>query len=105
MVVGGGGTSSPSNTRFYTPPHCRVITAVGPPGSTGRRPPIYVNEPAPWSAVRNEAHAYGFAAFTVDPGTHPGAVTTMKVTYYDVLGPDGQITPFESFTLKRPRRD
>ena len=105
MVVGGGGTSSPSNTRFYTPPHCRVITAVGPPGSTGRRPPIYVNEPAPWSAVRNEAHAYGFAAFTVDPGPHPGAVTTMKVTYYDVLGPDGQIAPFESFTLKRPRRD
>ena len=105
MVVGGGGTSSPSNTRFYTPPHCRVITAVGPPGSTGRRPPIYVKEPAPWSAVRNEAHAYGFAAFTVDPGSHPGAMTTMKVTYYDVLGPDGQIAPFESFTLKRPRRD
>jgi len=27
------------------------------------------------------------------------------VTYYDVVGPDGQIAPFESFTLQRPRRD
>jgi len=106
MVIGGGGTSAPSNTRFYTPPHCRVITAVGPPDPrTGRRPPVYVNEPAPWSAVRNEAHAYGFAAFALDPGSHPGAVTTLKVTYYDVLGPDGRLTAFETFTLRRPRRD
>jgi hypothetical protein len=105
MVIGGGGTSAPSNTKFYTPPHCRVITAVGPPGPTGRRPPVYVNEPAPWSAVRNAAHAYGFAAFTVDPGSHPGDVTSIKVTYYDVVGLDGQLAPFESFTLKRPRRD
>src|SRR3984957_19913731 len=78
MVIGGGGTSAPSNTRFYPPPHCRVITAVGPPGPTGRRPPVYVNEPAPWSAVRNTAHAYGFAAFTVDPGSRPGDVTSIK---------------------------
>jgi hypothetical protein len=25
--------------------------------------------------------------------------------YYDVVGPDGQIAPFETFTLTRPRRD
>ena len=31
--------------------------------------------------------------------------TTIKVTYYDVVGLDGQLTPFESFTLRRPRRD
>ena len=105
MVIGGGGTSAPSNTRFYTPPHCRVITAVGPPGPTGRRPPVYVNEPAPWSAVRNADHAYGFAAFTVDPGSRPGGVTSIKVTYYDVTGPDGQMAAFETFSLRRPRRD
>jgi 3',5'-cyclic AMP phosphodiesterase CpdA len=105
MVIGGGGTSAPSNTKFYTPPRCRVITAVGPPGANGKRPPVYVNEAAPWSAVRNEAHAYGFAAFTVDPGTRPGGVTSIKVIYYDVIGPDGQLSPFETFTLHRPRRD
>jgi 3',5'-cyclic AMP phosphodiesterase CpdA len=105
MVIGGGGTSVPSNTKFYTPPRCRVITAVGPPGSTGRRPPIYVSEAAPWSAVRNEGHAYGFASFTVDPGSRAGGVTSIKVTYFDVVGPDGQLAPFETFTLKRPRRD
>jgi hypothetical protein len=105
MVIGGGGTSRPSNALFFDPPQCRVVTAVGPPDpKTGRRPPIYVNEPAHWSAVRNAAHAYGFAAFEVDPG-RPGGMTTIKVTYYDVAGPDGRLAPFETFTLRRPRRD
>jgi 3',5'-cyclic AMP phosphodiesterase CpdA len=106
MVIGGGGTSVPSNQLFFDPPGCRVIVAVGEPhAETGKRPPVYVKEEAPWSAVRNAAHAYGFAAFTLDPGSHPGDVTTLKVTYYDVVGSDGQLAPFESFTLRRPRRD
>ncbi|MEV4261087.1 hypothetical protein [Kribbella sp. NPDC049584] len=53
--------------------------------------------------MRNAAHPYGFAAFTVDPG-HPGGQTTMAVTYYDVLGSGGELSEFESFTLKRLRR-
>ncbi|HLZ85265.1 MAG TPA: metallophosphoesterase family protein [Caulobacteraceae bacterium] len=106
MVIGGGGTSRPSNHEFFTPPKCRVITAVGEHSpATGKRPPVYVMEPAPWSAVRNAAHAYGFAAFTLDPGSRPGGPTTIKVTYYDVVGPGGQLAPFETFTLSRPRRD
>ncbi len=106
MVIGGGGTSVPSNTLFFDPPQCRVITSVGPPDpKTGKRPPVYVKEQAPWSAVRNAAHSYGFAAFTVDPGSERGGFTTIKVTYYDVVGTDGQLAPFESFTLRRPRRD
>jgi Purple acid Phosphatase, N-terminal domain/Calcineurin-like phosphoesterase len=106
MVIGGGGTSFPSNTLFFDPPQCRVITAVGAPDpKTGKRPPVYVKEQAPWSAVRNAAHSYGFAAFTVDPGSDPGGFTTIKVTYYDVVGTDGQLAPFETFTLRRPRRD
>ena len=106
MVIGGGGTSAPSNQLFYDPPACRVITAVGPPEAvTGKRPPIYVKEEAPWSAVRNAAHAYGFAAFRLDPGSRPGGYTTITVTYYDVVGNDGQLAPFETFTLRRPRRD
>jgi hypothetical protein len=31
MVIGGGGTSFPSNALFFDPPQCRVITAVGEP--------------------------------------------------------------------------
>jgi hypothetical protein len=29
----------------------------------------------------------------------------MKVTYYDLVGLDGELAPFETFTLQRPRRD
>jgi 3',5'-cyclic AMP phosphodiesterase CpdA len=106
MVIGGGGTSAPSNTLFFNPPACRVITAVGAPDpTTGKRPPIYVHEAAPWSAVRNAAHSYGFAAFALDPGSKRGGFTTITVTYYDVVGTDGQLAPFETFTLRRPRRD
>jgi 3',5'-cyclic AMP phosphodiesterase CpdA len=106
MVIGGGGTSVPSNQLFFNPPACRVITAVGEPDpTTGKRPSVYVKEQAPWSAVRNAAHSYGFAAFTVDPGSQRGGITTIKVTYYDVVGPDGQLAPFETFTLRRSRRD
>jgi hypothetical protein len=40
MVIGGGGTSAPSNQLFFNPPACRVITAVGEPDpATGKRPP------------------------------------------------------------------
>jgi hypothetical protein len=106
MVIGGGGTSLTSNKLLFDPPRCRVITAVGERNpATGKRPPVYVSEPAPWSAVRNAAHAYGFAAFTVDPGTRPGDLTTLEVTYYDVVGADGRLAPFETFSLRRPRRD
>jgi Calcineurin-like phosphoesterase/Purple acid Phosphatase, N-terminal domain len=107
MVIGGGGTSLPSNQLFFDPPACRVITGVGEAAdpATGKRPPVYVKEEAPWLAVRNAAHAYGFAAFAVDPGSGRGGMTTITVTYYDVTGPDGGLAPFESFTPRRPRRD
>ncbi len=106
MVLGGGGTSAPSNQLFFNPPRCRVITSVGAPDPTsGKRPPVYVTEDAPWSAVRDAAGSYGFAAFTVDPGTRHSGVTSMQVTYYDVVGPDGALRPFETFTLRRPRSD
>lgn len=107
MVIGGGGTSVPSNQLFFDPPACRVITAVEdtPDPATGKRAPIYVKEDVPWAAVRNAAHSYGFAAFSVDPGARPGSETTIAVTYYDVVGNDGQLAPFETFTLRRPRRD
>jgi hypothetical protein len=83
-----------------------VITSLGDLNpTTNRRPPVYTQEDAPWSAVRDVANSYGFAAFTLDPGTRPGGMTKLQVTYYDVLGPQGQLSAFESFTLERPRRD
>jgi hypothetical protein len=51
-----------------------------------------VHEDAPRSAFRDKEHAYGFAAFEVDPGHQPGGATTMTVTYYPVSGPFGTLT-------------
>ncbi|MEV8147461.1 metallophosphoesterase [Arthrobacter sp. NPDC080073] len=92
MVLGGGGTSVPSNQLFTNPPACRVITAVGAPDpTTHNRPPVYVQEDAAWSAQRDAANSYGFAFFSVDPGTEPGGTTSIEVTYYNVTGPQGQL--------------
>ncbi|MDH6109672.1 hypothetical protein P3T36_000443 [Kitasatospora sp. MAP12-15] len=105
MVLGGGGTSSPTNEKFFAPAKAKVITGVGPVASTGKRPPVYVYEDAPWVGVRDQDHSYGFAAFTVDPGTGPGATTSIHVTYYTVAQPDGAISPLETFVLHRRRSD
>ncbi len=107
MVLGGGGTSAPSNQLFFDPPACRVITSVSGTAdpATGKRTPTYTKEDAPWSAVRDAAHSYGFASFDVDPGRHPGDLTTITVTYYDVTGTHGELKPFETFTLRRRRTD
>lgn len=96
MVIGGGGTSAPSNKLFFTSPQCQVITGVGAPDpTTNKRPPIYVMENAPWSAVRDPDHAYGFAAFNVDPGQH-GKTTSITVTDYAVTGPTAISRPLTS---------
>ena len=106
MILGGGGTSAPSNAVLYDPPAGRVITSVGAPDPvTGKRPPVYTEEQAPWSAMRDKAQPYGFAAFAVDPGTKRGGLTTMAVTYYEIVGTQGELAPFERFVLQRPRRD
>jgi hypothetical protein len=105
MVIGGGGTSIPSIDVLFDKPQCNVITGIGPTGANGKKQPIYVSESAPWSAVRDRVNPYGFVAFTVDPGTRPGGVTTMAVTYYAVTGPYGQTKPVDSFILQRSRSD
>ncbi|GAA4634020.1 metallophosphoesterase [Actinoallomurus vinaceus] len=105
MVIGGGGTSIPSTDVLFDKPQCNVITGVGPAGANGKKTPVYVTEPAPWSAVRDRVNPYGFVAFSVDPGTRPGGRTTMAVTYYAVTGLYGQTTPVDTFTLQRTRQD
>ena len=104
MVIGGGGTSSPTNRFLTDPPRCRVITGVAAhrDPATKRRAPTYVTEDAPWSAVRDPAHPYGFAAFDVDPSG--GETTAIHATYYAVTGPFGMLVPVDRFTLTRPRR-
>jgi 3',5'-cyclic AMP phosphodiesterase CpdA len=103
LVIGGGGTSSPSNARFFPQPRCRVVTGIGAfDPAIGRKGPIYVMEDAPWSAFRDSQNPYGFVAFDVDPGT-PGGNTSIKATHYAVNGPYGAISVVEQFTLTRPR--
>lgn len=103
VVIGGGGTSAPSNTMFFPQPKCRVLTDVGPFDPTrGRKAPIYLVEDAPWSAFRDRDNPYGFVAFDVDPGS-PGGNTSIKATHYAVTGAFGATKVVEEFTLTRPR--
>jgi 3',5'-cyclic AMP phosphodiesterase CpdA len=105
VVIGGGGTSAPSNGMFFDRPRCRVVTGVdGFDPAIGRKAPIYVQEDAPWSAFRDREHPYGFVAFDVDPGP-VGANTSIKATYYVINGPFGELTAVDHFTLTRPRAD
>jgi 3',5'-cyclic AMP phosphodiesterase CpdA len=105
VVIGGGGTSAPSNALFFSEPRCRVLTGVGEfDPEIGRKTPIYVTEDAPWSAFRDRDNPYGFAAFEVDPG-QPGGYTSIKATHYAVNGPFGAITAVDQFTLAKPRAE
>ncbi|WP_405485948.1 fibronectin type III domain-containing protein [Nocardia sp. NBC_00511] len=105
LVIGGGGTSAPSNQLFFPGDKCRVITAVGDVDpATGKKAPVYVMEDAPWSAFKDSEHPYGFCCFDVDPGK-PGGDTTIKGTYYALVGPTSELTAIDTFTLTRPRSD
>lgn len=89
LVIGGGGTSKPTNALLFPQPRCQVITGVGDfDPAIRRKPSIFVLEDAPWSAFRDRDNPYGFVAFDVDPG-QPGGTTSIKATYYAVTGPFG----------------
>ncbi|WP_329459356.1 purple acid phosphatase family protein [Streptomyces sp. NBC_01497] len=106
MVLGGGGVSGTTNQSFFKDGTGKVLTAVSATaGSNGKRTPTYVKEQAVWMGNRDVEHPYGFAAFTVDPGRHPGDTTTMHVTYYNVNKPNGDLSVFETFSLHRKRSD
>jgi 3',5'-cyclic AMP phosphodiesterase CpdA len=106
MILGGGGVSGTTNGSFFQDGTGKVITAVSAtPGANGKRTSTYVKEQAVWSGVRDLTHPYGFAAFTVDPGRHPGDMTSLHVTYYNVNKPSGALSVFETFQLRRRRSD
>jgi hypothetical protein len=118
LVLGGGGTSDPTD-------HYEVDSANGvreakvftrrnapePSSTAGEyyRPAADAIEDATWSANRDAATGYGVAVFDVDPGSGPGSLTSITVTYYHAVGADGSptsdYTELEKFTLVRPRSD
>ncbi len=99
MVLGTGGSSSPSAGNLFDPPAGRVIVGVEARESDPRRlRSIYAHEPAPWLALRAPEHPYAFAGFEVDPG-EPGGTSRIHVTVYDSSGPSP--VPFDTFTLVR----
>jgi hypothetical protein len=103
VVIGGGGTSRPTNGLFFPDLRCQVITGVGEfDPAIGRKLPIYVMEDAPWSAFRDRDNPYGFVTFDVDPGA-PNGNTSIKATYYAVHGPYGAVSAVDVFTLTKPR--
>ncbi|MBY0441140.1 MAG: metallophosphoesterase family protein [Mycobacteriaceae bacterium] len=105
VVIGCGGTSKTSNTRFFAQPQCQVVTGVSEFDSARkRRPSIFVTEAAPWSAFRDRENPYGFVVFDVDPGP-PGGYTSIKATHYGLKDPFGQLAVVDEFTLTRPRGD
>ena len=79
MIIGGGGTSAPSNAILTDPPVCNVITSVGPgktapgPGApTGHFVPNYTQENA--SGPRcGQGLGLRFAPFSSTPATGRGA--------------------------------
>jgi len=107
MILGGGGVSGTTNQSFFTDGTGKVITSVSATAdpTTGKRVSTFTKEEAVWSGVRDLEHPYGFAAFTVDPGRHPGDTTSMFVTYFNVNKPSGELSVFEKFTLRRRRSD
>lgn len=106
MALAGGGVPGTTNQSFFKDGTAKVITAVSAtPGSNGKRTSTYVKERAIWTGVRDTDHPYGFAAFNVDPGQHPGDLTRLNVTYYNVNKPHGELSVFETFTLQRRRSD
>jgi hypothetical protein len=105
LVIGGGGTSIPSNTMFFPEPRCQVLTSVGKLDPALRhKVPHHVEEAAPWSMFRDMDNPCGFVAFDLDPG-QPGGATSIAATYYAVNGPFGDTIPVDKFTLTRPRGD
>jgi hypothetical protein len=111
MIIGGGGTSAPSNGLFYDPPQCDVIMSVGPQlptppgGSRPKRAPNKVTEVATWAGHRDAQDPYGFASFDVDPG-RPGGMTRIEVTFYRTSpSTTAAAVPVDRFVLQRPRSD
>jgi 3',5'-cyclic AMP phosphodiesterase CpdA len=104
LCLGGGGAiplgpaAGPGLSGSPAPPIGTVIT--------GMNNQDRVAEVATWSAVRDAAYSFGFIGVDVDPGTSPGGLTRLSVTYYRTApSAMGSPTPFDNFVLQRHRSD
>ncbi|MCZ1019970.1 metallophosphoesterase family protein [Streptomyces noursei] len=105
MIIGGGGNFATTQDDLFQEPKGRVVVDLAKEPEGRHRKAIFVTEDAPWRAVQDRVHTHGFAAFDVDPGDHRTGRTRIHVTYYTFDGPYGDLTPVDTFTLERPRRD
>jgi hypothetical protein len=117
LILGGGGTSTPTDTYGVNPtsgaPQAKVITRANRPFQ-GPVPGVFVKhgadalEDAIWSARRNTVTGYGIGVFDLDPGG-PNEPTTITMRYYHAPGADhGGTSDYERFdtvVLAKERRD
>ncbi len=118
LILGGGGTSAPLDVYGVDPvsglPQAKVFTRPNRPvpgavAGTYARHAADALEDAIWSARRDTTGTgYGIAVFDLDPGEE-GGKTSITVSYYHAAGadktPNATYTLFESFTLRKDRRD
>jgi hypothetical protein len=95
MVIGGGGTSAPSNALLFEPPQCRVIVSVGAPDPTTGQTATELRLRKRCSLVCRARKGPGLRVRRIHrrPGTTRGGRTTTTITYYEVTGPYGQLNP------------
>ena len=102
MVLGAGGHPVPTpRERFGAVPTGAVIADVGPGSPVRQRPSLIAAEPAPWSAYRDLATPYGFAAFDLEPA-EPGGTTSITVTHSGAAAGSPVYRPLDRFVLRKP---
>ena len=98
LVVGTGGVAIPTPTYGGTPASPTANVTVKGGGTQ--------SEPAPYSAVRDLESPYGFLSVDVDPGSGPGSLTTMTLSFYHTVPTTAAgLSAYDSFTIQRPRSD
>jgi hypothetical protein len=117
LILGGGGTNSPTDRYLVNPsngrPRAKVFTKANRP-VPGPIPGRFIKhgadaiEDAIWSARRDTITGYGIGVFDLDPGAANGP-TTITMRYYHARGGQLLATPsyelFDTVVLAKERRD
>jgi hypothetical protein len=117
LILGGGGTNSPTDLYGVNPlngaPQAKVITKANRP-VPGATSGVFIKhgadavEDAIWSARRNTVTGYGIGVFDLEPG-ETNAPTTITMRYYHAVVADhGGTSDYELFdtvVLAKARRD
>jgi hypothetical protein len=102
MVLGGGGHPVHAAAEQAAGSQAGVVIAgVGPGDPEHQRASRKAAEPAPWSAHREVATQYGFAAFDV-AAAEPGGTTSITVTYYGAAAGSADYVPRDRFVMRKP---